>query len=400
VGDYGLKTTGFIPKPLSVIKSEVETGMQGIFGANLNLDAESPDGQQVGLLIGPIAELWETIAEIATMIDPLGAGGVIQSKQVRLNGITRRAESYTTISGVRVIGANGVTLPAGSKAETAISGDVFILQSSVLFDGSTTQFVSSWVAEQPGPISVPIGELSVITTPVAGWSSVDNTSSIGVPGAFEETDGDLRRRREQSTETSATSQIIALEQSIANMADATDALVLENPSTVTDPLGLPAHSFLVVAEGGVADTIAGHIWDNKPIGILDHGADVGNATDVNGNVHVMHFERPVYVPIFVSIVLVKTLDYPAGGDDLMKLALIEFAAGSLTDAQGDLIFDGFKIGVDVQFSRLYQALHTIPGHTVTSLNIDTTALPATGTANISISNLQKSQWTTANIGIA
>lgn len=395
---YGVTDTGFVVKPLSVIKADIEAGMQGIFGTNINTDPESPDGQQIGLLIGPIAELWETLAELATVLDPQAAGGILQSKQVRLNGITRVAETKTTVARVELGGVTSTLVPAGTKAETSDTGDVFILQEDVTLSGGLVE--SSWVAENPGPILCVPNSLSVITTPVAGWNNLDNDLEAAVVGSFEETDGDLRRRRETSTELGAVAQYTALDQAIRTVNTVTDSLLIENNTDGVSALGLPAHSFLAVVEGTGNAKTAQAIWDNRPMGIEDYGSVTGNATDVNGNVQPMNFVRPVEIDIFVTITLTKDTDYPGSGDDDMKQAVVDFAAGTLTDAQGDIIFSGFNIGDDVLYSRIYQALHTVPGHTVDSLDIDTSALPATGTVNIAITNLQKSRWTLTNIGIA
>lgn len=390
MADYGLTAAGFAPKRLSDIVESLNSGMVAIFGDNSDTDPDSPDGQIIGLFAGALAEVWEAVDEVATIFDPTASNGTTQSKQVRLNGITRGSESRTTVT-AEVTGVNPFILGIGSVATTT-GGDRFTLDESLVFTGSPQ--TSAWTAEEVGAVPCGAGTLTTIATPRHGWTAITNAAAASSVGALEESDGDLRRRRERSTEIGAVSIYSAMLAGVSNVASVTDALVLWNETGSTDSLGLPAHSFRAVVEGGADDDIAQAVWDKHPMGIERSGAESGNATDSNGSVIAIAFGRPVYVDIHVEMTITTTANFPSGGADLIKQAIVDYASGQLVGYEGD----EYGIGHDAEFSRLYIAVNSIPGHTVDTMFIGLATSP-TGVVNLAITDLQKSAWSTSRITV-
>lgn len=392
---YGVDATGFNPKPLSVIISELQAGFIAILGPNTDTDPDSVVGQIVGLVGGAAGEVWEAADEANTNFDPQSAGGVIQSRQVRLNGLTRVAESKTLVT-AEVDGVASTFLPKDTTIAETPDGDRFLLVEDVTLTGSPD--TSSWIAEKVGPVLCASGTLTIITTPISGWTSITNAAGATFTGELEEKDGTLRRRRETSTELKAITSFTALSERVRNTAGVTDSELLINESGVTDGLGLPAHSFRNVVEGGADLDIAQSIWDAHPIGVEHSGAANALATDSEGGTHTMNWGRPVLKPVFVGIVLTLSAGFPADGDDQIKQAIVDYAAGLLLGADGEPIFLGFKIGDDVLWSGLFNAINTVPGHSVDDLFIDYSASP-TASDNLTVTGLEKSTWSITDIDI-
>ncbi len=387
--DYGLTSAGFVPKRLDEIITTLNAGFVGIFGANANVDPDSPDGQLIGLLAGAISEAWETAGEVATIFDPQAASGTLQSKQVRFNGLTRIAESFTLVT-AQVVGTSGKTLPAGSVAETSDNGDRFLLQSAVVFTGGSD--AASFIAEEAGPVPVGSSTLTVISTPVNDWTSVTNAAAATFVGSLEESDGDLRRRRERSTELGAASNLSAMQAAIAAVTGVTDSVVLVNETDAADGDGLPEHSYRPIVEGGADDDIAQAMWDNHPMGIATSGAASGNAVDSEGTTHAMSFARPVTVQMHVRMTLATDADFPATGEADIAQAIVDWAAGDLAGREGEKI----GIGRDVDYSRLSIPINTVPGHTFTLLLLED-ADPPTLSANFAIANTDKATFAVADV---
>ena len=225
-------------------------------------------------------------------------------------------------------------------------------------------------------------------------------------GFLEEEDGALRRRRETSTEAGAVHMFVAMQSSVLGVTGVTDLLIIENTTGSVDALGLPAHSFRAVVEGGDDDEIAQAIWDKHPSGIAWSGAESGTAVDSNGSNHTVNFGRPVYVPIHIAIVLSLQAGFPAGGDALMKQAIVDYNAGDLPlagDAEdADPAFHPkTSIGDDAGYSPQYIPINSIPGHTVTAYTMSRTNNPplVTDLSDEAITDLEKAQYLIANIDI-
>ena len=69
----------------------------------------------------------------------------------------------------------------------------------------------------------------------------------------------------------------------------------------------------------IAETI---MLKSKPAGIEPHGSVSVEVFDSQGFAHTCRFTRPEEVPIYLELDLVLTGDYPDGGDDVLKEALV------------------------------------------------------------------------------
>lgn len=73
--EYGVQPTGFVRKPLPVIKAELEIRNQTEFGSNVIQTPQSPLGQMNGLLADYAAKLWELAELVYQSVDPDQATG-------------------------------------------------------------------------------------------------------------------------------------------------------------------------------------------------------------------------------------------------------------------------------------------------------------------------------------
>ena len=388
MSETGITATGFNRKRLDVLLAELNTEVKAVFGENLNLSPESPDGQINGVVSESNANLWE-LAELAYNAgNPATATGVALSNLVTLNGLTRLAASAATAS-LTVTGTAATVIPLGSKVSIA-SGEQFATDVAVTLDGSGNGVVAS-TAVVTGELIASAGTITTIDTPITGWSTVTNAVAAKV-GSNLESDAELRARRNRSTSTNSQSVIDSIYSAVGNVSGVTQTAIVENDTTATVD-GIPAHAFQVVALGGVDADIAKVIFLKKPAGIQAFGSTVVAVNDSQGVPHNIGFSRPTSIPIYVSVTVSKTSTYPANGDDLIKQAIVDYANGILVTGEG------FSLGDDVIYTRLYTPINSIQGHQVTVLNIGVSPTP-TGTVNIVIASTQLSSFTTANITVS
>lgn len=359
MADFGVSEAGFTRKRLDDIRTSLHTQWRAIFGPNVDLSAGSPDEQLIAPFAGAMDEGWQALEAIFHSFRPSQATGAALSALVRLNGITRKPATKSTVT-LRLIGNPGTSIPAGQLVELADTGEQFVTLDPALIIVSTFDVAAE--AVNPGPAIVAASSSWNILTPVAGWGDVSNPTA-GVIGEAAETDAALRLRREVSTEKTASNVLDALYGKILNIAGVTDARILNNETGVADVNGVPPHSYRAIVEGGTQADIAEVIWLNHPSGIGLDGAITENYVDSQGVTQAIKFSRPTLVPIFADVVLSVTADYPSDGDARIKQAIVDYAAGLLVAGEE------FGIGDNVLRSRLFAALNSVPGHSVTTFTI-------------------------------
>lgn len=234
-----------------------------------------------------------------------------------------------------------------------------------------------------GPIKAPTGSIVNILTPKIGLDSISNIAPVSV-GRNRETDEELRVRFRNAKFEKANNIIEALYSALINLEGVEEVVIYENDTNVTDSKGIPAHSFMPIVLGGVGSNIAEAIWENKPMGILSFGDTQVTIYDSQGYAHVIGYQRPDPVPIYITINITADTNFPSTGPDEIKSALINY-------------FDqNQSIGEDVVYSRLYTPINSIENFQVDSLRIGTTPSP-TGTTNIAIDFDQIATISASNI---
>ena len=390
MSDFGISATGFNRKRLDQLLDEINAEMKSIFGDNLNVSPESPDGQVNGTISESNANLWEIAEEAYNNFNPSATTGIGLSNLVQLNGITRFPATSSRVN-LTLTGTAATLIPAESLVSTSDTGDQFLTETDVTLDGggNGTVFASAVVT---GPISAVAGTLTSIDTPITGWDTVTNNVDA-IVGTDEETDVDLRVRREQSVARDAQAIIDAIFAEVRSVIGVTQTLVLENDTdTGPDVNGLPAHSVHVIAVGGDDNDIGEAIYLKKTLGATSFGTTTVQVNDDQSIPHDISFSRPTEVDIYVIVNLTTFADYPVTGDEDIKQAIIDYANGEL------VIGRDFNLGDDIIHSELYTPINSIQGHTVDSLFIGIAPAPS-GTVDIVIAITEISNFVIANITV-
>lgn len=93
-----------------------------------------------------------------------------------------------------------------------------------------------FLADEYGPIPVPVNTLNFIQTPIGGWDSINNRVA-GVTGRFIETDAELRIRRANSIKLLASATVEAIRAGLLQkVTGVTSALVFENRTLTQEPI--------------------------------------------------------------------------------------------------------------------------------------------------------------------
>lgn len=368
-------SSGFSLYTLAERLADLQTAFEAIFGPDINLDPNSIDGQVTGIF-GESASNLDLLAQaIYDSFDPSQATGAALSRLVPLNGITRQLGTASLVE-LTCTGTAGKLIPEGSLISSADGSSTWATLDDATIGGGGTVNVEAAAWDQAdgifqiGPVAAASGTLTVITSPLYGWLSVTNASAA-VAGTSTETDEELRARRTQSTATPSQGIIDGIFGAILNVAGVTAAVLYENPSETTDSNGLPPHSMNLVVSGGAASDIGNALWLRRSAGSTQIGAQSVTITDSYGNPHVMKFDVPTQVEIYIIVNGTALPGYPTDGTTEIQNALVAWALANL------------GIGDDVIQSALYTPVNTVAGVSITSIYIGIAPSPSS-TANIVI----------------
>ena len=286
------------------IYDELAAGYRVIYGEDINLEPNSPDGQRVAIEAQLVLDSQSFGALEYNQRDPDFALGQSLNSIIKLSGITRRPTTRSQVD-VVVTTDRPLTLPTDYAVEDDLGQAWTTLNAIDIPPGGTTVtlFAENFGAVEADPATV----INPVTV-VIGVLSVTNPTAATV-GIDEETDQELRIRRNRSLETPTSSSTGRMFTALANLPNVTDVAVYENDTDVTDADGIPAHSLWVVVEGGSVAAIVETMTKNKTGGKGMVGSVTGTfsepVTRPNGTtftiVHSMTFDRPVDVPVLVRL---------------------------------------------------------------------------------------------------
>ena len=393
---FGITPEGFNIKRLEDILQGIGDKQRAAFGALLDTGTETELGQLNGTFASGLSECWELLEACYHGFDPDAAADYLLTVLAGLTGTERRPAKASTAT-LTLNLDDGTTVPTGSLVSHSARPDIVFqtLADVENTSGITDDFDVAAEATVTGAIVAGAGTLTVIVNAIGGWNSVTNAEDA-VVGRDVDNDILLRQRREDQLALRGGSTIAAIKADLLDvssnteLADMRDVEVLEN--TTDDNVDtLPPHSFETLIDDGDTpsidnDTIAQIIWDGKPAGIATTGSESGTAVDENGDTHEVFFSRVELKPVFIDLALTTTDDFPIGGEDLVKEAIV--AAGA-EYAIGDLV-----IALALRASVL-----SVTGITdVPTFELGFSASPS-GTANLDPGIRARATFSTTNITI-
>lgn len=275
-----------------------------IYGEDVNLDADSQDGQLITHFAQAQYDLASLCAKVFNAYSPATAVGDGLTRQVKINGIRRQGATHSKVD-LLIKGTVGTGIVNGKIRDAA--GKQWSLPAQVTIPTSGEITVTA-TADDEGAIRASVGAVSKIATPTEGWISVTNLAEA-TPGRDTETDAYLRVRQTYSTAQPSQSILRGIYGQIANIAGVTRLRVYENDQHETDANGIPGHTISCVVEGGDATEIAEAIQLRKTTGTGTYGSTIITLTDSKMIPTSIRFYRPTTVHVRVKIVLKPLAGY-------------------------------------------------------------------------------------------
>lgn len=298
-------------------------GLTQIYGTDINVASNSPDGQMVNIYALSKQDILNLCVAIYDSFDPDQAVGVALDALSQIAGLARKPGVYTEVV-VQVIVAQNLNLDGQDSSTPYTIQDGTGNQFQLIVSASLTTGSNSlnFRAVNIGFIQVLANTLIVPVTIIAGVTSVNNSTTPYQIGANQETDANFRLRRQASTAFPAEGALQALYGGLASLEGIGDVAVYENITNIVDGDGIPAHGIWVVVEGGDADEIGNAIYTYRNLGCPMKGSEVVTITQVDGSTIDMQYDIAVDQNLYIQF-HVAAVDGSAIDTDALKQYIVD-----------------------------------------------------------------------------
>lgn len=278
---------------------------QGIYGPDIVLTSDSPDGQKMNIDVQAILDICDKVVQVYDSFDPDQAIGRTLDQRIGINGIQRQAGTFTK-QNVEIENNVSVNLYGLDQEDQ----EVYTVQDNI---GNQWQLVSTQLglaagthnlefqASKPGEqISLP-NTITLPVTTVLGVISINNPTSYTTLGLNEESDVKVKTRRQRSVSISAQGFRDAMQAALENVSGVTAAYVYENDSDATDGDGTPEHSIWAIVGGSPEDAdVAQAIYLKRSGGCGMRGAQTYTITQKDGTPFVVKWDVVETEDLFIQ----------------------------------------------------------------------------------------------------
>lgn len=300
-----IDAAGLQTKTQSELIAEFTLAMQTIYGVDINLDQDTPDGQMMMIFIQAVLDTLELLIQVYNMFDPDNAIGTILDQRVAINGIQRQAGTFTTTN-VSLTATQSVTLfgldqtiePVYTVSDNA--GNLWELMATISLVGPGV-YPLLFQSAVPGEVLTVPNTITVPVTIVLGISAINNPTTYATLGINEETDAELKVRRQISVSLASQGYLAGLLAALENITGVESAFVYENNTSVPDGDGVPGHSIWVIVSGTGADAdIANAIYRKRNAGAGMFGSISYVITQIDGTPFVVYWDIVVPETLFIK----------------------------------------------------------------------------------------------------
>lgn len=291
----------------NIVNGTADTpGMIQIYGSDINVASNSPDGQMINIYALSKTDMLNLCVAIYDSMDPDQAVGVALDRIAQIAGLYRKAGVYTEVD-VNVVVSTGLNLNGLDTSTPYTIQDSNGNQFNLITSASLTSGTNSLAfrAASIGFIQVLANSLTTPVTIVAGVTSVNNPSTPYQVGSNQETDANFRLRRQASTAFPSQGPLNALYAGLNSLSGVAQAVVYENTTNAVDSDGIPAHGIWVVTDGGTAEQIGETIYAYRNLGVPMKGSETYVVTQVDGSTITMSYDTVVDQDLWLQATLVS-----------------------------------------------------------------------------------------------
>lgn len=316
INQNGFKADSFIE-----ILTRLSTQLKDIYGQDINLDQDTQDGQMLGINTTVISDLQDLALYIYNAMDPDFAEGVNLDRLLKLLVRTRLPATKSTVDINLTLNRDAI-IPITYTVSDSNGQNWQITSEQTLTAGT---HLVTFESVDYGTITA---ESNTITQQVTIMTEIDSliNPADAVSGRDEESDQELRERRNKILEVNAYSTLGSIVGKILTLDNVVDCIAYENKTSVYDSeKDLNSHSIWIIAKGGEIDQITETIAKDKTGGAGLKGEIEGIyienfITQSSKNrqiVHTVNFDRPTEKEIYLKFnVKRRVLTQSIDGDNI------------------------------------------------------------------------------------
>lgn len=347
-----ISDAGIVIDELADIHQRLTEGFRKIYGDDINVDADTPDGQMIGLFSQEIANINQMLTFIIQMLDPYQATGTWLEQRALYAGIVRRGAEYSRLPEVVITGCAGATIPAGTVFSDEARGR-WVLEETVTL-GALGSARTRLRSEILGSFPLQANASLKMETVIVGVDKAVATQAAR-EGVEEESDAQLLKRFMRSHSVNNYDDRDGIRAALLALPDVQQASVLENYYHDMDPkTGVPGHTFNAIVIGGKDEDIALTLLKKK-IGGCGMMGRHRITVDFAGAKREARFDRAALKPVKVRLVIGRLGEYQDIDSEGIKTALASTA---------------FEIGETVYATRLICQVNSVPGFFIKSITVN------------------------------
>lgn len=299
INQNGFKADSFIE-----ILTRLSTQLKDIYGQDINLDQDTQDGQMLGINTTVISDLQDLGLYIYNSMDPDFAEGVNLDRLLKLLARTRLPATKSTVDINLTLNRDAI-IPITYTVSDSNGQNWQIISEQTLTAGT---HLVTFESVDYGMITA---ESNTITQQVTIMTEIDSLTNPAdaVSGRDEESDQELRERRNKILEVNAYSTLGSIVGKLLTLDNIVDVCPYENKtSTYDSEKDINAHSYWLIVKGGEIDQISETIVKDKTGGTglkgEIEGTYIENFITQSGKtrqiVHTVNFDRPTEKEIYLK----------------------------------------------------------------------------------------------------
>ena len=300
-----LDANGLQTKTQAELVAEFTLEYQNIYGPDINLAPNTPDGQMIMIFIQAILDNLDLLTQIYNSFSPQTAIGVSLDQRVAINGIQRQAGTFTvtpvTITTDRALNLYGLDQSVEDVYTVKDSvGNEWELQTSQVVVGAGSASYT-FQAKLPGETFTVPNTITLPVTIVLGVTAVNNPTAYTVLGINEESDMNLRIRQLRSVSLASQGYLSSLLGELLNIDGVSYAKVYENVTGAIDADLIPGHSIWVIVAGtGTDEDIANAIYAKRNAGARMKGVETYDITQIDNSIFEVKWDEVDPVDLFIE----------------------------------------------------------------------------------------------------
>ncbi|MGL5113584.1 MAG: hypothetical protein ACRC6O_13205 [Flavobacterium sp.] len=329
-----LNSSGLTIDSLADLIAKFTASYESIYGLDINLDSNSPDGQMMNIYALQAEDILQLVQGIYNDFDPDTAAGLAQDRLYYLNGLIRKGASYSYLD-VAIVTNRALTLQGLDASADLPNGTGYTVK-----DNTGTQWILlssqspvaagtytySFRAQNLGVVNSSPSTVTLPVSVILGVVSINNPSSAVTVGAAGELDAAFRLRRSRSYAIRATGSADSMFANISNLPSVVDCKVYQNFTNATDADGIPAKSIWVIVDGGSNADIAQQIYAQHGYGDMK-GSVTYNITTIQNQIFTARFDRPIAEDLYLKFNLKPT----RAGQTFDLTAIANFISSSVVN---------------------------------------------------------------------